>query len=350
MDRVIKKLDHLVDGSTTAAQILVTHKGETVLNESFGCINWEGIDRPVTADTPFLVASITKPVTATAMMCCVECSLIDIEDPIRKYVPEFTGKGREDVTVCDLLRHTSGLPDMLPNNESLRRRNASPEEFVKRTIATAPLFDPGSAFHYQSMGVNLAGEIIERVTGTPLRVFMAHEIFEPLGMEQTSLGMGGRPLTDLAPCDVEVKSGDEDFDRWDWNSRYWRDFGAPWGGLHSTATDLTAFLRSFINIENTENKKILKEGTVVEMTTDQIAFSDAAWGLGWGFKDSPAWTYFGEYVSAATFGHSGATGTLAWADPERDLTFVCLTTQPICEHEDGFFDELSDDVIKALES
>jgi CubicO group peptidase (beta-lactamase class C family) len=357
MDRVVERLRDLVDGSPTAAQIQITRNGETLLDESFGRVVWDekdqvvadGVDRPVTDESPFLIASITKPVTATAVLRCAERGLIDVGDPVSESVPDFTGAGSGDVRVRDLLRHTSGLPDMLPENESLRRRNALPEEFVRRVIDTAPDFEPGSAFRYQSMGVNLAGEIVERVTDTPLREFVDREIIAPLGMDHTFLGMGGRPLTDLVPCDVDPKPGDEGCERWDWNSRYWRDFGAPWGGLHSTASDLTVFLRTFLDGGKYEGGRLLEERTVTEMTTNQIDRPDATWGLGWGFRDSPAWTYFGTRVSASTLGHSGATGTLAWADPERDVTFVCLTTRPMRDHEDGFFESLSDSAIAAIE-
>jgi len=355
MDSVVERLRDLVDGRATAAQIRVSRGNELLLDESFGRVVWEdheqiegSVDRPVTGESPFLVASITKPVTATAVLQCVERGLIDLENPVREYVPAFDGDRREAVTVRDLLRHTSGLPDMLPENESLRRQNAPPEEFVRRTIETSPAFEPGTAFQYQSMGVNLAGEIVERVTDTPLRAFVDREIFAPLGMDRTALGTGGRPLGDLVPCDVDRKPGEAGCDRWDWNSEYWRDFGAPWGGLHSTAADLTVFLRAFLRGGSDGGERILDEETVAEMTADQIPFPDATWGLGWGFRDSPAWTYLGDRVSAEAFGHSGATGTLAWADPERDLTFVCLTTLPIKDHEDGFFETLSNAVVEEL--
>jgi CubicO group peptidase (beta-lactamase class C family) len=347
MDRAVKRLQDIVDGPATAAQIRVTKRGESILDESFGRVVWEDheqvegrVDRPVTGESPFLVASITKPVTATAVLQCVERGLIDLGNPVREYVPTFNDDGREAVTVRDLLRHTSGLPDMLPENEALRRQNAPPEEFVRRTIETPPAFEPGTAFQYQSMGVNLAGEIVERVTDTPLR-----EIFAPLGMNRTALGTGGQPLANLVPCAVDRKPGEAGCDRWDWNSEYWRDFGAPWGGLHSTAADLTVFLRAFLADGIDDGYRLLNEETVAEMTADQIPFPDATWGLGWGFRDSPTWTYFGDRVSAETFGHSGATGTLAWADPERDLTFVCLTSLPIRDHDDGFFEALSNAVI-----
>lgn len=350
MEHVAERIrQRVADGPTTAAQIQVTHEGTVEFTGAFGRLS-NGSDAAVTQESPFLVASITKPVTATAVMLCVERGLVDIDEPARTYLPEFTGGDRDEVTVRDLLTHTSGLPDMLPENEALRRRNTPLEEFVQRTFSTPLLFAPGSRVEYQSMGINLAGTIVERVTSTPLREFMRREIFDPLDMDDTFLGTDGRSLDDLVRCDVEPEPGDPGHDRWDWNSRYWRDLGAPWGGLHSTAADLTTFLWTFLDGGTHDGARILEESTVRAMTSSQTGIPDSPWGLGWGLRDSPGRAYFGDRVSAETFGHGGATGTLFWADPERRASFVCLTSQPLEEYPDGFFHDLSDDVVDAVDS
>lgn len=349
MDRVVERIrQRVVDGPVTAAQVQVTSGGTVRLQEAFGQMSKDG-ERMVTLKSPFLVASITKPITATAVMICAERDLIDVDAPVCTYLPEFTEGNRDEITVRNLLTHTSGLPDMLPENEKLRKRNAPPEAFVRRAVSTPLLFDPGTRVEYQSMGINLAGEIVHRVTGTPLREFMEREIFEPLAMDDTFLGMGGRSLNELVRCDVEEAPGAQGHDRWDWNSRYWRDFGAPWGGLHSTASDLSVFLQTFLDGGTYAGDRILEEATVHSMMINQTGILDSPWGFGWGFRDSLDWTYFGENVSPETFGHSGATGTVAWADPARQVSFVCLTTQPMDEYRDGFFDDLSDDVIDAID-
>jgi len=350
MERVAERIrQRVVDGPTTAAQLQVTHEGTVRLQEAFGRMS-TGREVAVTRESPFLVASITKPFTVTAVTVCAEQGLVDIDEPVCTYLPEFTGGDRDQVTVRDLLTHTSGLPDMLPENEALRRRNAPLEEFVQRTVSTPLLFAPGSRVEYQSMGINLAAAIVERVTSTPLREFMRREIFDPLDMDDTVLGTDGRSVDELVDCDVEPKPGDPGHDRWDWNSQYWRDLGAPWGGLHSTAADLTTFLWAFLDGGAYDGTRLLEESTVRSMTSSQTGIPDSPWGLGWGLRDSPGWTYFGERVSPETFGHAGATGTLFWADPERRLSFVCLTSQPLDEYPDRFFSDLSDDVVEAVES
>lgn len=347
IDEVGRRLASLVEeGDATAAQVAVARDGDVLLRRSFGTRSPDPEAPPVTDASPFLVASISKPVTATAVVQCAERGLLDVDDPVHEHVPAFTGDGREDVTVRHLLTHTSGLPDMLPENEALRRRNAPLAEFVDRIVETPLRFEPGTSVEYQSTGIALAAEIVERATGTPLRELLRRDLFDPLGMDDTFLGLDGRQPSDLVQCDVEAKPGDPGHDRWDWNSAYWRDFGAPWGGLHSTADDLLSFLQAFLGGGAHGGTRILEPATVREMTTLRTGDLDGHWGLGWALRDgSPR---FGEAVSPRTFGHAGATGTVAWADPERRAAFVCLTTKPLDEHRDGFFGDLSDAAVEAL--
>src|SRR4030081_231711 len=116
---------------------------------------------------------------------------------------------------------------MPPNNDELRTRHAPLTAFVACVCHVPLLFKPGTQVRYQSMGILLAAEIVERITETPLREYLRRDVFEPLGMASTSLGMGGRKLADTAQ--VEVTGNDS----WNWNSPYWRDLGSPWGGVHS---------------------------------------------------------------------------------------------------------------------
>src|SRR4029078_12664086 len=123
---------------------------------------------------------------------------ISLADPVQTYLPEFKGPGRDKVRVLDLLAHTSGLPDMLPENVKLREANAPLSDFVKGAMTTPLLFEPRTSFNYSSMGTLLAAEIVERVTKTPLPQLEQRDVFEPLKMKNSTLGLGNRPLADTA--------------------------------------------------------------------------------------------------------------------------------------------------------
>ncbi len=336
--------DEVEQGRVLAASLLVARRGRVVLRKGFGRLA-PATDSPLaTPETVFLLASITKPVTACALMLLVERGQVSLDDPVVRYLPEFKGQQRAKVRVRDLLSHTSGLPDMLPENTELRRAHAPLSEFVKRTFTTPLLFGPRTAFQYQSMGVLLAGEIVERVSGLRLRDFEKREIFDPLGMKSSALGLGSFEISETAWCQTSPGSApsrdregadpkEEDLQSWGPNSPYWRDMGHPWGGMHSNTRDLAILLQTFLNGGAYGGVRVFSPATVAAMIRDQNGSLEAPWGLGWALAASPVWSYFGELCSPRTFGHVGATGTVAWADPERQLLCVILTTRPA--NEDG---------------
>jgi CubicO group peptidase (beta-lactamase class C family) len=267
-------------------------------------------------DRVFVLASISKPMTVTGVMRLVERGQLRLDDRVRTFLPEFTGGDRDAITVRQLLTHTSGLPDMLPENVELRKRHAPLADFVAATCRTPLLFKPGTQVRYQSMGILLASAIAERITGMSFRDFLAGEVFRPAGMRATSLGLGTREIAGTARIQVE---GDDD---WNGNSPYWRNLGAPWGDVHSTAADVTRFLDLFLH----PNGRVLQKQTARAMIANQTGLAEP-WGFGWEIKPET----FGKACSPATFGHYGASGTVAWADPQTDLTCVLLTTKPLTE-------------------
>jgi CubicO group peptidase (beta-lactamase class C family) len=284
----------------------------------------------VQPDSVFLLASITKPVTACAVMLLVERGRISLIDPVSHYLPEFTGGERDKVLVRDLLKHTSGLPDMLPENADLRRAHAPLSEFVRHVTTTPLLFTPGSQVRYQSMGVLLAAEIVERISGTRLSDFDKKEIFDPLGMKDSSLGLGGRRLSELVICSPPppgIEPADDE--RYGWNTLYWRDLGSPWGGMHSTTMDIAILLQTFLDGGVHAGRRVFSPATVKAMTSDQNAELKVPWGLGWELGRSHPGNAFGDLVSGEAFGHAGATGTIAWADPETQVLCVVLTNRPL---------------------
>jgi CubicO group peptidase (beta-lactamase class C family) len=334
LDRVNSLIESEVQQARLgAASILVARRGTIVLHKGFAA----------EPDSVYPVASITKPVTATALMLLVERGKVSLGDPVSTYLPEFTGGERNKVRVLDLLAHTSGLPDMLPENTELRRAHAPLSEFVKRTYTTPLLFTPGTAFRYQSMGILLAAEIVEKISGMPLREFEQREIFSPLGMEHSVLGLGKMRIADT----VQVR--DNDATNFGANSEYWRNMGHPWGGMHTTTRDLAILLQTFLNGGSYSGKRVLSPAAVKAMTSDQNTHLNAPWGLGWALGRSRAWNEFGDLVSASAFGHAGASGTVEWADPETGLICVILTNRPLSVDNGHFLRLVSNAVAASIE-
>lgn len=317
-------------GGISAATLLVARGNEVVFDAGFGRLRPEDGAPAVAPDSIFLVASITKPVTAIALMLLVDRGLVCLDDPVSLYIPEFNGSDRKHMTVRQLLTHTSGMPDMLPENEDLRRAHEPVSTFVKRAITTPLLFAPGTAFRYQSKGILLAAEIVQRVSGQALRDFEAEQIFAPLGMNRTALGLGSMEVSQTVWCATTMDESEEAIS-WGWNTGYWRDFGAPWGGMHTTTSDLTILLQMMLNGGQLGGRRILSKASAEAMLTNQNAGLGAPWGIGWALSRAQQWDFSGTLVSPSTFGHAGATGTVAWADPERALSCVCLTNNNVNE-------------------
>jgi len=347
----LERASHLIQsevesGKLGAAAILVARHGRVVLHRGFGRLSTAPDAPAVQPDSVFLLASITKPVTACSLMLLVERGLVSLGDPVNRYLPEFEGGERSKVQVRDLLRHTSGLPDMLPENIELRRAHAPLSEFVRHVYTTPLLFPPQREFRYQSMGILLAAEIAEKLSGMRLRDFEKQEIFDPLGMKDSSLGLGGRRISDLVSCTPAPGTDQADDERFGPNSLYWRDMGCPWGGMHSTTSDLAILLQTFLDAGVYGGKRVFSPATVKAMTSDQNAEIKAPWGLGWALGRSHAWNAFGDLVSGNTFGHAGATGTMAWADTETQLLCVIVTNRPYSV-DDGQFLRLVSNTVAA---
>lgn len=342
--------DETKSGRVTAASILVARRGVVVLRNGWGTLSPEADSAKAGPETVYLLASISKPITYLMLMLLVERGQISLNDLVQLYLPEFKGPGRDKVRVKDLLTHTSGLPDMLPENIKLREAHAPLAEFVKGAMTTPLLFEPRTSFSYSSMGTLLAAEIVERITKMPLAQFQQQELFGPLKMKHSSLGLGKRAIADTARVQGDsFAKADKDLERYGANSPYLRNLGHPWGGMHSNVDDLGVVLQMFLNGGVYDGKRILGKATVEAMISNQNKAVGHAWGLGWGLQTSSAWNAFGDLSSERTFGHSGASGTVAWADPERELVCVILTTRPWREDRGFLLRRIANVVQAAIE-
>ncbi len=331
IDQVVALIQAEVDSGILDSAVLRIQNESKTESQAFG--------NAKSPDAVFLLASITKPMTATGMMLLVDRGKLALSDKVVKFIPEFSGGGREEITLQHLLTHTSGLPDQLPENASLRKRHAPLKEFVEKAIRTPLLFKPGTQYSYQSMGFLLAAEIAERITQLDFPEFISREVFLPLGMKHSAMNLGSFELSETIRSQTEFAApesgaGSEESKDWDWNSPYWRNLGAPWGGAHGSATDVAQFLGSFLM----PGRGVLKEETTRQMIQDHNQGLDTRRGLGFALGPKG----FGRHCSDQSFGHGGSTGTLAWADPVTQRSCVILTSLPARKSRSLILEPVSD--------
>ncbi len=327
------------EGTLLGGVIQVSRDGKTLPPACFGRRQLTENGLKVDPDTIFLVASITKPIVASAVMMLVERGEVSLDDHVAAIVPEFGQNGKEGVQIRHLLTHTSGLPDMLPDNLELRARFAPMSEFVER-ICTIPLmFQPGTRISYQSCGIAMLGEIVRRMDGREIHEFLREEFFEAFGLVDTTLGKKENRSDREAEIRIPggaFEYGSDEALKWNWNSVYWRDLGAPWGGMMTTVSEMTRMCQVYLQGGSLNGVRVLAPATVTAMTKDQTSSfpnlirsdrGERRWGLGWEIQGRGS-SIFSDLASDETFGHTGATGTVAWMDPKTQTTCVVFTNDP----------------------
>jgi CubicO group peptidase (beta-lactamase class C family) len=325
---------HIHAGDLAGATTLVMLNGKVVANDAFG---WSDLEsgKLMKRDTIFQVMSMTKPVTASAVMLCVEKGLLGLDDPIEMYLPQFKGikiKGEDGVlrdvstrpTIRHLLTHTSGLASDDPGGISDEEKARMPlSEYAKR-LGTEPLrTEPGTVIRYSGVGMSTAAAIVELVTGQAFDNFVGQEIFKPLGMKETYFFLP----TALRPRLAQVYTKDNGklvpfkHDRYRDGAR----FANGAGGLYSTAADMGKFIDAF---RDGSDRTFLSPNSVHLMTSlntgDLLSDGNNArgYGLSWSIIRSPMGQ--GTLRNLGSFGHTGAFGTEYWHDRDTGLTVVFM--------------------------
>src|SRR5262249_43784635 len=247
----------------------------------------------------------------------------------------------------------SGLPDMPPNNLQLRKDQKPLSAFVEAACGVPLLFDPGTNVSYQSMGTAMLGEIVYQVAGIALTEILRKEIFEPLGMSDTSLGRNPAKKERIAAVRLPKNATIHETV---WNTPYWLGFGAPWGGLITSPTDYARFCLLMLNGGQWDGVRILSPASIRAMTANQLEGMPRIpevqrrcrpWGLGWRLNWPGHSANFGDLLGPRSFGHWGSTGTLCWMDPDTEAFAVILTTQPQ-DPEGRFLAKLSNAICAAV--
>jgi len=320
LDRAVE----LVRARGAVAQLCVMHRGEVVLDRTFGCA----------PDALFWVFSASKPFTALLVHLLAERGLIDLDDPVARHWPEFGQAGKQDITVRQVLRHRAGLPVV---RSMTRDALAAPSwrRSVRAIERAHPSLPPGQgpAYHVLSYGFIL-GELVQRVTHEDLRDVLRTELLDPLGLVDTYLGLPDALWPRHVPIQVEGDRrlvGEVAF-----NLRTTRRAVIPAAGISTTARDLARFYEMLRRGGELDGVRVLAASTVAEATTpssdgeiDQYLQVPIRWSqgfqLGGASRDPRRPSAMGRMSSRTAFGHNGSNCCVGWADPDRELAAAYLT-------------------------
>jgi CubicO group peptidase (beta-lactamase class C family) len=278
-------------------------------------------------DALFRIASMTKPITAAAVLACQDDGKLKLDDPVSKYIPAFKEikvKGGKtparELSIRDCLRHTNGL-------ESDQRNTGTLAETVEKLAKSELAFDPGTKWQY-GPGLTVAGRVVEIVSGSSFDKFLDERFFQPLEMKETTFfpTTEQRARTALVYQPTSDKQDIEPGKSWIGEEKT----PNPSGGLYSTAGDLVRFYQMILNGGELNGKRILSAESVSEMTSVQTAdvpkplgFTPGSeWGLGFALVSKPEGAT--AMLSPGTFGHGGAFGTQGWIDPRQEAIYVLL--------------------------
>lgn len=319
MDDAIRQA--IREGDCPGGVLWVEHRGQAYHKAYGNRALVPGIE-PMSEDTIFDLASLTKVVACTpAVMLLIQRGQVKLDDAVRTYIPEFSGDGKENVTVCHLLTHLSGLPGDIETRTDWHGQKAA----VQKACAEKLLTPPGTAFRYSDINFFLLGEIVQRVTKTPLEEFVAREIFSPLRMEDTGYLPPETKLGRIAP--TEVVSGKPY--RGIVHDPTARRMGGVAGhaGLFTTAADLARYARMLLNQGELDGMRIFEPQTVRLMTSVQTPPElEARRGLGWDIDTGYSGPR-GAIFPLGSYGHTGWTGTSLWIDPFSQTFVIFLSNR-----------------------
>ncbi len=319
VDAVIEESIH--EAQIPGAVLLVGHNGQVIYRRAYGNRALEPRREPMTLDTIFDLASLTKVVATTpAVMQLVEQGKVRLNDPVAKYLPAFAENGKEDITVRQLLTHYSGLPPDL----DLKTPWAGKETAYRMAFAATLQDPPGSRFSYSDINFIVLGALVEQVSGQTLDEYCQLRIFAPLKMTHTRflppLARRAGWIEKIAPTQYDEN---EHMLRGLVHDPTARRMGGVAGqaGLFSTADDLAKFAQSLLN----GGGGILSPESVQKMTQpEQPPSAPVLRGFGWDI-DSPFSSNRGDLLPVGGYGHTGFTGTSLWIDPTTETYIILLS-------------------------
>ncbi|MGA9291830.1 MAG: serine hydrolase domain-containing protein [Ignavibacteriaceae bacterium] len=324
LDSIINK--SIEDSAFPGAVILVQKDGKIIYNKAYGYYTYDTASGRVSVNTMYDLASVTKVIaTTSAAMICYDRGLFKLDDRVSKFLPQFGVKGKEKVSIRNLLVHDSGLRPDIPSYKAFDSVKNKEQGVMNEIFNDTLIYPTGTEMVYSDLNFILLGKIIEKVTGTSLDKFCNENIFEPLDMNSTMFDPPKSLIGRIAPTE---------------NDNYWRhrqirgtvhdetsqllNGVAGHAGLFSTAGDIAKLLQMLLQKGIYKGKRYIKSSTVEMFVKKQSDLSSRA--LGWDTK-SPEHSTAGNFFSSISYGHLGFTGTSVWTDPTRKLFVVLLSNR-----------------------
>ncbi len=316
--------DALKSKAFPGGAVVVAREGKLAMERAFGRQSYAEDAPRVTMDTIYDVASLTKVVvTTTLAMILFEKEELRLEAPVRDYLPELAGEGKDVITVADLLAHSSGILWWKDYYKTLSSEGSAVE--VRRRYVDYP---PRSKSVYSDLGFILLGEILERVSGLSLDAMATEAIFEPLGMRHTQFRPPASLGSRIAPTEDDPWRGRMVTGEVHDENAFALGGVAPHAGLFSTAADLAIFAQMILNGGVYDGHRIVKRSTIERFTRRADLAPGSSRALGWDTPSiPPEASSTGRYFSSSSFGEYGFTGTSLWVDPEQELFVVLLTNR-----------------------
>ena len=320
-------------GEIPGAVLVVGHNGQVIYRKAYGYRSLVPQREPMTLDTIFDAASLTKVVaTIPAVMKLVQEGKLRLDDPVTTYLPEFQN-GKSDITVRNLLTHFSGFrPDF-----DLEPKWSGYQAGIDLALHDVPVASPGTRFIYSDINFILLGEIVHRLSGQTLNVYAQEQIYKPLGMNETQFLPSAALIARIAP--TEIDDATKLPFRGVVHDPRARLMGGVAGhaGLFTTGEDLAKYAQMWLNkgwltVADTNAKVQPFSQLTVRKFTEPGSPPDQPIlrALGWDI-DSPYSSNRGELYPLGSFGHTGFTGTSMWIDPTTD-SYVILLTNAVHPH------------------
>jgi serine-type D-Ala-D-Ala carboxypeptidase len=311
----------VADRAFPGAYLIVGDSRGTLASLGAGHLDWAKSPKPA-ENTLWDLASLTKVIaTTTAMAQLVERGRVVVDSPVYRYLPEWTGGGREAVTVRHLLTHSSGLPAFKPYDTLTH----DPDSLAKLLFTTPLERRPGERMIYSDIGAFMMGEIVERVSGMQQEDYFAANVARPLKLHETTFNPPRKWLSRIAPTEFDSLRGGLVRGKVHDERAYYLGGAAAHAGLFGSARDLARFATMLLRGGTLEGARIMDPATILRFS----AYADSTFsnrGLGWQ-KPAGGSAWAGQFMSSRAFGHTGFTGTSIAIDPALDLYIILLSNR-----------------------